>query len=84
MCFGTGEKSKTSGGNKNFTPPVHACDSTGNPVTVSFGQGKHTGETLIADGHASSMDKFYGSKGAKLHDHFGPRGNNGDRGKYSG
>lgn len=85
--FGMGESSKTSGGNNSFTPPVHACDSAGNPVTVSFGIGRCDGQTLIADGHASSMQEFYGEKGAKLHDHFGPNGESGrrgDRGKYSG
>ena len=83
--FGTGESSSVSGGNGSFTPPVHACDSSGNPVTVSFGLGSRSGQTLIASGHAPDMASFYGTDGNKLHDHFGPNGEsgrNGDRGCY--
>jgi hypothetical protein len=35
--FGTGE----IGGNRNFTAPVHGATSDNQPVTVSFGRGKH-------------------------------------------
>ena len=79
--FGTG----TSGGNKGFTPPVHGCDSSGNPVTVSFGIEAHDGEILIASGHAPDMASFYGPKGSKRHDHCDRNGNSGkhgDRGCY--
>lgn len=80
--FGTGS-GKGSGGSRTFTAPVHGCDSQGKPVTAAFGKGTHKGETLISSGHAKSMSSFYGSKGNKGHDHFGPKGQPyADRGKY--
>lgn len=81
--FGTGSYGKGNGGSRTFTPPVHGCDSGGNPVTAAFGQGGKSGETLISSGHAKDMSSFYGSGGNKGHDHYGPKGESyADRGKY--
>ena len=84
--FGMGQ-GEGSGGDRSWSAPVHAADSNGNPVTVSFGQGNQEGQTLIASGHNNFLD-FYGDKNAGIqpnHDHYGKDGNtgkNGDRGSW--
>ena len=84
--FGMGQ-GEVSGGDRSWAAPVHAADSNGNPVTVSFGQGNQEGQTLIASGHNNFLD-FYGDKNAGVqpnHDHSGKDGNtgkNGDRGSW--
>ncbi len=73
--FGNGEV----GGDNRWTPPVHGTiGETGQPVTVSFGQGSREGHTGIAGGHVTG-DQYYGNNG---HDHYGPNGQvHGDRGQ---
>ena len=76
--FGMGQ-GEGSGGDRRWSAPVHAADSNGNPVTVSFGQGNQEGQTLIASGHNNFLD-FYGDKNAGVqpnHDHYGKDGNTG-------
>lgn len=41
--FGMGQ-GEGSGGDRSWSAPVHAADSNGNPVTVSFGQGNQEGQ----------------------------------------
>ena len=53
--FGMGQ-GEGSGGDRSWSAPVHAADSNGNPVTVSFGQGNQEGQTLIASGHNNFLD----------------------------
>lgn len=70
--FGMGQ-GEGSGGDRSWSAPVHAADSNGNPVAVSFGQGNQEGQTLIASGHNNFLD-FYGDKNAGVqpnHDHYG-------------
>jgi hypothetical protein len=78
--FGNGE----SGGDQS-SHPIHATDAQGNPVTASFGD---DGDTYLADGHVESAEEFWGPRGAKGHDHYGPgdgQNDNGtERGKYTG
>lgn len=80
QSFGTGE----TGGDRNWSSPVHGSTGDGHDVTVSFGQGPREGETLISDGHAG-LGQFYGSRDdGKGHDHFGPNGEPyADRGRTS-
>jgi hypothetical protein len=72
--FGNGQV----GGDNNWTPPVYGViGETGQPVTVSFGQGYREGHTGIASGHIPG-GQYYGPNG---HDHYGPQGQvYGDRG----
>lgn len=71
--FGNGEVA----GNRTWTPPVYGnVKQTGSDVTISLGQQRREGETLIADGHPGAKD-FYGrdrTTGQKGHAHFGPNG----------
>ena len=77
--FGTGE-----GGSRTSTGAVHAITKDGKDVTVSFGIGSKDGHTYIADDHIDTDHDFWGSKGNKGHDHFGPNGEPyADRGRYS-
>lgn len=72
--FGMGQ-GEGSGGDRSWSAPVHAADSNGNPVTVSFGQGNQEGQTLIASGHNNFLD-FYRDKNAGVqpnHDHYGAK-----------
>lgn len=83
--FGTGE----SGGNSNWSNPVHGSDAQGNDVTASFGIGSNNqGESLLSDGHSTSRDSFFGTDSDKGHDHHGsgsgPNDNGAQRGKYTG
>ena len=75
--FGSGEV----GGDKYYTPPLHASiKSTGKPVTFSQGQEKHDGDVLIADGHKDGT-QFYDKK---QHDHYKSDGTAWkDRGAYT-
>lgn len=66
-AFGSGDE--RSGGNRNWTPPVHATTSNGRPITVSFGRGARSGDYLVADGHVG-MSSFYSVAKAQGHDHF--------------
>lgn len=69
--FGSGEV----GGNRNWSPPVHATRADGRPITISFGKGPRQGHVLVADGHITSMSAFYGTaKEGKGHDHLLPDG----------
>ena len=64
--FGSGD----SYGDRNWSAPVHGTTSAGEPVTISFGQGPRSGETLISDGHVDAST-FYGSRRqGKGHDHY--------------
>lgn len=66
---------------RNWTAPAHGSTEDGENVTASFGQGPREGETLISRDHVGMSD-FYGKRGKKGHDHFGPGGESyGDRGK---
>lgn len=75
-------QSRRNGGNWNGV--VGGSDADGNPVTVSFGRGSRSGETLIADGDQSEGNFFDSAN----HDHFGsgngPNDNGTRRGKYTG
>lgn len=63
--FGDG----TVGGDRKWLPPVYALmASDGRPVTISFGRGSRSGESLVADGHIG-MKEFY-QRGRVGHDHF--------------
>lgn len=74
--FGNGEV----GGDSSWSSPVHGNTSSGQDVTVSFGQGSREGHTGIASGHTSGSS-YYGNNG---HDHYGPNGESfADRGAYS-
>lgn len=82
--WGTGEDERW---NKNFSAPVYGVDGDGQPVTASFGSGRHEGETLIANGYVSQSDfnKVDGCNQHIGHDHYmpdGSTGKSGDRGKY--
>lgn len=78
--FGAGDG---TGGDRNWTSPVHGTTRDGRPVTVSFGQGPRAGETLICDGHVD-MATFYNKRvGGKGHDHYVVDGGGADRGRYS-
>lgn len=78
---------KGSGHTGGFSDPVHATTETGRDVTVSFGQGSSSGETLMSDGHKSDSG-FWGTQNHEGHDHYGSgngRNNNGtSRGMYNG
>lgn len=65
--FGAGEMDSS----ENWSGPVHATRADGRPVTIAFGQGKRSGQTLVADGHVSRA-QFWGGKRSmeKGHDHF--------------
>ena len=79
--FGAGE----AYGDRNWSEPLHATTQDGRPVTVSFGRGPRTGETLICDGHVSAQ-QFYerGKDGLKGHDHYLVDGRPAaDRARYS-
>ena len=80
QAFGSGD----TGGDRNWSAPVHGSTADGRDVTASFGQGSRDGETLISDGHVG-LGQFYGSRGdGKGHDHYGPNGEPyGDRGRTS-
>lgn len=79
-----------------FWPPVHTVDKWGYDITIAFGKGEYSGETLICDGHVSA-DEFWGKKTVqegskrvkvKRHDHYmpdgSPAGKHKDRGNYTG
>lgn len=70
-----------SGG--NWSEPAGGCDQDGNPITVSFGSGPRSGETLMADGDRSESN--FMNHG---HDHYGsgngPNDNGTSRGYYTG
>lgn len=64
--FGNGEVR----GDRNWTPPVYGSTRDGRLVTISFGRGSRTGQTLVCDGHVS-MKVFYASnKPGQGHDHY--------------
>lgn len=69
---------------RNWSPAYGGSDADGNPITVSFGQNRRSGETLIADGDQSESNFFDSAN----HDHYGsgngPNNNGTRRGKYSG
>ena len=74
--FGNGEV----GGDRNWTPPVYGTTESGQPVTVSFGQGYREGHTGIASGHVTGAEYYKKNDG---HDHYGPNGeSHADRGRY--
>lgn len=79
--WGTGEDPKWD---KNFSAPVFGVDADGNDVTASFGSGSKEGETLIASGHVSEEEfNRKDDNGRHVgHDHYGGKGNSGDRGCY--
>lgn len=80
--FGTGEYYAT----RTHTAPVHGMTSDGEPVTAAFGYdgAPNEGQTFLADGHATSLDGFWGLAGAKRHDDFDGRGGGTQRGMYTG
>lgn len=83
-AFGNGQ---IGGDQRNWQPPFHATTKDGRPVTVSFGKGSRTGNTLICDGHVD-FSTFYGNRSLQIvkgHDHFLNDGSYGaNRGKYNG
>ena len=83
--FGTGAPG--AGGDRSWEPPFHATTRDGRPVTVSFGRGSRTGQTLICDGHVD-FHTFYNDKKTRVvkgHDHYLKDGSFGaDREKYHG
>ncbi|MBV7700679.1 hypothetical protein [Streptomyces sp. TRM70350] len=88
-CKGCGRKAKAAGlthfsERGGWSVPMGGGDADGNEITVSFGEGRREGETLIGDGDRSEMN-FLDSDN---HDHYGsghgPNDNGTDRGQYSG
>ena len=58
----------------------HGTTADGQDVTVVFGEGKHEGHTLLADGHAASKTQF-----DRNHDHYYGNGDGATpRGAYTG
>jgi hypothetical protein len=82
--FGTGEEG--AGGGRIYTPPVHGTTADGQEVTAAFGRegNSREGHTLLSDGHAETMDDFYGPDGDEEHDDYDGRGGGTRRGKHTG
>ncbi|HKX73339.1 MAG TPA: hypothetical protein VJM32_04965 [Candidatus Saccharimonadales bacterium] len=80
--FGTGEV----GVARNHTGPIYGMTEDGQQVTVAFGHEgtRSAGHTWLADGHAGSMEEFWGEDGAEGHDHYYGNGKGTQRGKYTG